>query len=238
MTSSGEPARRGSFVWKAVAVGVVVVIVAVSVFAWQRYGTHNVFDAIMVDEWQEATTEWANPTPDWPLASKYERVLDKDNDTRYPQELRYYALDDGTDPEDNMDIDIKPAFNPNKCDLDGCAKSKWDSKHPVTLTFETTVWGYDSTDYTCVAVVIDYDKRTRHLTEHVAAYDHDDEVTDGIALATMLAQNGITNQYLQQRRDWLLYDQFLPDFLGAYPSIRYTASDWGDVTVSTDSFLS
>jgi hypothetical protein len=150
--------------------------------------------------------------------------------------LRYYSLAENT--QDDVQIVIEPVNNPNKCDINGCVTTSWDSKHPKTLSFETTVWGWASTGSTFVAVVIDYDKRTRHLTEHVSAWDQNVKLTDDTAIAAMLAQNGVTNQELQDRRDWLLYQQFLPDFLAAHPSIHYTATDWGDVTVSTDSFLS
>jgi hypothetical protein len=57
MTSSGEPAPPGRKASTLILALVIVAAAALWYVPWLLYGTHNVFDAIMVDEWQEATNE-------------------------------------------------------------------------------------------------------------------------------------------------------------------------------------
>jgi len=202
-----------------VAVVVVLAIVAGAV-VWQRYGVHNIFDAILDSEWS-ISGRGGNPA----LSSEYQGGAGYGT---YKQQLFYY------DQEDGVYIQIRPDHDPSNCSENGCKTTLLASKLATEMSID---YSERLSDGSLLDIMAVYDRHWHTLHEYVAVRQDDTELdADGVTLA--LAKNGITIDYLEQKRDWLLNEKVLPDFLVANPTVVYSVNNWGRVHIVTDRFLS
>ena len=193
---------------------------------WHRHGTVNIFDAIMEAEWDRTSTDTGtNPA----LEEKYRGALSRRPDApfaSYRQRLEYRSR------TDKVSISIRPDHDETNCSELGCATTWWKEKTPTEMGI---YYSETLTDEVWFAVGLTYDRHHHSAHQHVLTY-WGDLLSDEDA-AAVLAEHGITSEYLREKRDWLLYDKVLPDLLAANPSVTYTTDKWGSVKITSDHFL-
>jgi len=218
--------RPSSSRWRRIVVLIVVVSLVVSGvgWLWHRHGRHNVFDAIMEAEWTVSTSAATNPA----LSDKYRGVFSYGggDPVNHKQWLQYWSR------TDMVSVSIRPDHDKTDCSELGCTTTPWKSMVPTELEVFYTE---RITDELLYAICLVYDRHKHSMHQQVVVY-RDDLLSDDVA-AAVFAEHGITGDYLRQKRDWLLYEKFLPDFLAANPGIMYTVHNWGRVTVTADHFL-
>ena len=231
MTSSTEDEQRPALSRRQrVIVTIVIVSLALAGggWLWHRHGTHNIFDAIMKAEWSVARYGTTNPA----LDSKYKGALHVGASApggNYRQRLQYWSRDD------TVSITIEPDHSDSRCAEDGCATTWWKEKTPTELYIFYSESIATDTD---IVIEIFYNRHTHSLHQQAGVYQrHEGTTLSEDEAATVLSEHGITGDYLRQKRDWLLYEKVLPDFLAANPGVNYTAHDWGWVTVTEDRLL-
>ena len=193
---------------------------------WDRYGTHNIFDAIMNAEWAVADVHGSNPA----LSDKYRGALARGTAAPYGkfrQQLGYWSHTGA------VSITIEPDHDKTDCSELGCKTTYWKEKTPTALRISLTE---RITDEDLWAFRLVYDRHSHSFHEQVVVRRNGELLNEDEA-AAVLAEHGITGDHLRQKRDWLLYEKVLPDFLAANPQVHYTARNWGWVKVTEDRFL-
>jgi|GEM_PF-2608728 len=209
------------FVAAAVVLGIVM---SLGINGWLRYGAHNIFDAIIAAEWNYGSRYETNPAMD----EKYEvELLFCEHGVYGPKkEIRY------VERTDSFVMHINPQLN--KTSINECDMSLWEEHRATWLSifFSETI-----SEDLYYFLEIEYNRIDRTLTEWVEVRYQGATVTSDTAV-TVLADNGVTGDYLRSKRDWLLLEEVLPDLLAANPGVKFTVEDWGRVTVTTDRHLS
>ena len=191
---------------------------------WHRHGTYNIFDDIMVAEWAVSTVS-GNPA----MNEKYDGWLSRSPDApfaTYRQRLEYRSR------AEKVSISIRPDHDETDCSELGCTTTWWKEKTPTEMEI---FYSETLTDKVWFAVGLTYDRHKHSAHQQVEVYRG--ELLDDDDATAVLAEHGITGDYLRERRDWLLYDKVLPDLLAANPSVTHTVHKWGFVKVTSDRFL-
>lgn len=203
----------------------IVVAVALVVGAgvvWNHFRAHNIFEAIMNAEWRK-DGPWALDDA-WYWDDYVSNLTGK----------KFYIIYDSKTEPIRITIYAQAEGDPW---LDGDEYGK----HTIHPEYMTIQWTGDVLPSGALAgIVLAYNQPTRTLTEYVTYRSSEDDsyVLDDEGIAAGLAADGVTSDYLKEKRDWLLNDVFLHDFLEVdHSTLWYSATRWGDVHVVTDEYL-
>jgi hypothetical protein len=226
LTETKEPTRNGrkSGILLVVGALVLAIVASLGVVVWQRYGVHNIFDAVMDAEWRYTEIQRTNPL----MRNKYEVKLRYCDDPMMARrkELEYWPRDEG------VVFSIFPAME--EIIEDECGTTWMKARRPVTMSMGISEAMSDNTLY---ILFIEHDRNPRALNEWVEVHEHGRVVSDARAV-DIFSELGFSGDYLRAKRDWVILEEVLPDLLVANPGVKYTVEDWGRVTVTTDRHLS
>jgi hypothetical protein len=111
----------------------------------------------------------------------------------------------------------------------------WKGGYPTKLE----IWYNEViSDDIWISLYLIYDRRDHHFHQEVHVRWDGEWWRDNERVTTILSEYGVTDDYLRSKRDWLLFEEVLPDLLAANPGVKFTVEDWGRVTVTTDQHLS
>jgi hypothetical protein len=232
MTSSPEtptpkPRRRVRRRTKVIVWTAVALFVGTGVWAaWERYGVHNIFDAILQAEWGKDYREQDGQFQrlDSRTGENWE-VVEWVNNAGCKDELEYAARREGAV------VGLAPGNRREPCDDFGCCATWPADIFPGILDAQALF--LEQGDYRLLVGAY-YSRANGTLAQEVRLLRGRTEELDPTGF---IEANGVTREQLRAKLDWLMLEKVLPDFLAANPGIGYTPGDWGDVKVVSDEWL-
>ncbi|MDR1442633.1 MAG: TipC family immunity protein [Bifidobacteriaceae bacterium] len=80
-----------------------------------------------------------------------------------------------------------------------------------------------------------YYRSSRELHLSVEVDESEEDISD---LGEYLVEHGVSLDYVRNRMDSVLNEVVFPDFVSGFPGMKYSADDWGKVTVIREGLLS